>query len=229
MMDGEHKQQILDKLLNSWNSHKHIHNPPSEPIHIITEGRCTVYIEDKWGPCVPYHSVMHSDGYINHGYLKLKGNPEAVASIPEVSGWPEYQKFLEIINSQNSLIESVGCEKSCFPIDKGVAKFQLGSYTDIIFSDYLLNEEPINFLQLVAALIPAMDGCEQWWSEAEFGLQILRGLTKCIEPWGLMIRISAAGRDEREARMCWGISVERLGVAISNFSIDYLNGRAGID
>jgi hypothetical protein len=98
---------------------------------------------------VPYPAINHGDGTKNHGYVCIKGNLTAVSNLPEVQGWPELQRFLEAINSAESPIESVGCEKGYFPAElPNVPPVVLGSYIDVIFTDASLNDESANHLLL---------------------------------------------------------------------------------
>lgn len=133
-----------------------------------------------------------------------------------MQGWSEYLRYLEAINADSSPVESVGCEKGFFAVeDRGDATVQLDSYVDLLFTDGALNEDPENHLRLVAALMPALDGCEQWWATSSMDLQRFRDLPGCVRPWGLMVRVCNYGRSEEEARRYWGESLSRLGTAVS--------------
>ena len=158
---------MLAELYRAWEGLADTTHPPAEAILLHQDESVTVYVDSDWGPPVPYSSASREDGGMNHGYVRLKGNPEAIVLVPEVDGWPEYRQFLERLNTETSPIETVGCEKSFFPCELGEAKVKLGSYTDIIFTDAHLNDEPRYFLRLADALAQAMHGSREWWSIAE--------------------------------------------------------------
>lgn len=218
---------MWQELLAKWEAYEDRTEPPSEAMQLWNKQRRVVYIDENWGPAVPYPAVDHRDGTENYGYVSLKKKPAAIAQVPETEGWPELAKILEIINAPDSPLESVGCEKSFFPVEgRGDATVNLGSYVDIVFTEFALNEEPTNLLRLAAALMPALDGCEKWWGSAEMGLQRYRGLQGCTRPWGLMMRVNNYGRSKEEARRDWGVSLSRLGNAISQLPQDFPRGHS---
>lgn len=211
------QEEVFEKLVDSWRSLSESNYPPREPIKLLEYDQSIVYIEKSWGPAVPYPAVDHHDGDKNHGYRRVKGNEEAIASIPEVEGFPEYRDFLIALNSSDSPVESVGCEKGFFPVsDHPDIKIQLGSYTDMVFSDFELNASPENLLYLASVFVKAMEGSGQWWSKTELGLQRLRLLYGVKEPWGLMVKIQGYGQSEEEARSTWGVSLDKLAESIKN-------------
>lgn len=171
----------------------------------------SVCISNKWGAAIPYGPVNHGDGHRNHGYKKLKADPDAIHNVPEVLDWPEIQEFLTAINSSTSPIESVGCEKGFFSVNPpGDARVELGSYVEVIFTEAGLNEQPENSLLLATELLPAVKGCESWWAGVEFALARFRGIPGTVHPWGLFLRITNQGRTEKEARKFWGVTLKRL-------------------
>src|SRR6266705_3025691 len=166
---------MLDELLDAWATHKPAASPPVGPIRLWTDQTRVVYIEDKWGPAVPYPAAAtRKDGSRNYGYVRLKASPEGIGGIPEVQGWPELQRFLEIVNAPLSPIESLGCEKGFFPIEGEDTMVKLGSYVDVVFSEPSLVGEPANLLRLAAVLMNSVVGCEQWWGSVVLGLRRLR-------------------------------------------------------
>lgn len=170
---------------------------------------------------MPYPPVDHGDGHINHGYVPLKGNVDNAARIPEAVGWPELEQLLRAANASDSPIESVGCEKAFFPVT-GHAEIcvKLGLYINLVFSDPALNDRPQNILWLASRLAPAVAGCQRWWSEVELCLQRFRGIQGAAAPWGTLIRVTGYGRDERQARELWGVSIQRIAGAIATLSSD---------
>lgn len=218
--------ELLEELLAAWEPHRQLAEPPPQHIRLWYDQTRTVYIHESWGPVVPYPAVTHHDGARNHGYMRLKGDPEAVGQVPEAQGWPEFQSFLRAINEADTPIESVGCEKGFFHAqDAGDAAVQIGSYVDVVFSHSPLNEEPENHLRLAAALAAALEGSERWSSATEIGLQRFCALHGCARPWGLMVRVSGYGRNEEEARRAWAVSLERLGNTIVTLPLEFPSER----
>src|SRR6266849_6376394 len=97
---------MIPDLLLQWRRNAAFKVPPPEAIQLWNEKTRTIWISNHWGPAVPYHPILHADGSQNYGYLRLKGDPEAVSRIPEAVGWPELQEFLKVINAAESPIES---------------------------------------------------------------------------------------------------------------------------
>lgn len=206
---------MLSELLSQWLMHSSVAYPPSEPILLWADSGRFVAINNGWGPPVPYPPFDHGNGHQNHGYVRIKGRAETALRIPEVVDAPELGAFLIAVNSPDSPIESVGCEKAFFPVEgHDVLTAQLGSYVDLIFSEPSLNDRPENVFLLISMLVPAIEGCDRWWSQAEFMVQRLKGLGGAVCPWGLMLRVTGLGRDKEEARKFWGETVKRLTQAV---------------
>lgn len=215
---------IEQAILAAWESVQTQSMPPSEAILLWQNHGSTVYIDDDWGPSVPYPPADHEDGTRNNGYRSLKGNEQAVYAIPEAQGCPALQRFLVQLNRLESPVETVGCEQGFFPIE-GHESIQtsLGSYTDIMFSDPRKNAHLESFIRLAAHLVAATDGCEQRGGTVEIGFHLLRRLDGCDCPWGLMLRVGNVGRSEAEAQQLWEETLARLGAAIGSLSNGFPN------
>lgn len=211
---------IFEELLLQWKPHQSLTRPPVESIKLWGSGGCGVWVSNEWGPAVPYPPVDHRDGTQNNGYFRLKDNLDAVAQIKEVQGWPELQTFLEVVNACESPVESVGCEKSYFPGEAEGPPVKLGSYIDVVFTDAVLNDRPENLLLLASHLVQSIKECEKWWADVSFVLQRNRGLVGAKTPWGLMLQIKNYGRSEDEARKLWGVTLSRLGTAMTGLPRD---------
>jgi hypothetical protein len=208
---------MVEEILSQWQGDGSLTGPPPTPIRLWSEPCRGVWIGSGWGPAVPYPPIDHGDGHHNHGYLRIKDNLPTVGLIPEAVGWPEMAAFLAAVNAAQSPIETVGCEKGFFPAQgQNIATVQLGSYFDVIFTDIALNDRPENALVLSGHFLQAMEGCERWWSGIEIELRRLRGLIGAASPWGLLVRVTGCGRDEGEARKCWGASIDRITKAVAN-------------
>lgn len=207
---------MFDELLKQWEPHRNLSAPPPTPIQLWVKDSRIIYIDDRWGPQVPYPPIDRHDGSRNHGYVRLKANFETIGEVPEVEGWPELENFLKIVNAANSPIESLGCEKAYFPLQgRGAAKVSLGSYVDVAFSAGTVTQNAANFLRLAVPLMNAVQGCERWWGHIELGLQPLRYFFGVTTPWSMLIRVTNEGRTEEESRKFWGESIRRLGEVIA--------------
>jgi hypothetical protein len=212
----------FEELRSLWHPHKELKSPPAESIRLWSDGGWGIWVSDEWGPAVPYPPVDHRDGNLNHGYVRLKGNPGAVSRIPEVNGWPEFEGFLDALNADSTPIESVGCEKAFFPGDtEGAPPIKLGSYVDVVFTERELNDRPENLLLLASRLGNAIEGCEKWWADVSFVLQRYKILAGASMPWGLTLHVKNYGRSEEEARKFWGATLSRLGMAIAGLPRDF--------
>jgi hypothetical protein len=233
MANAQAASDALDicELLRQWEPGKLLSARPEKPIRLWSRGGCGVWIDDSWGPAVPYPPVDHGHGAKNHGYARVKGDPDAVALIPEAQDWPELQDFLRVVNAADSPIETVGCEKAVLPIgdakalfppdmDGGPPTVKLGSYVDMMFTDLPLNDQPENILLLCTRLAPAIEGCGDWWNDVTFALQRFRFVSGTTAPWGLMLHMTSYGRDEGEARRLWGVTLGRLSKRIGSLPKD---------
>jgi hypothetical protein len=179
--------------------------------HVLFQDESRVIcLDSSWGPPVPYPPARRPGGFQNHGYVPTKGNPQAIAAIPELQGWPEYEALIAAINNATGPAETVGCEKSFFDCDQGAAKIYLGSYTDVIFSVPLENTAE-NHLRLASEIGRAMFGARRWWGKVEIGIQRKRVSNRLPDSgWGMMLKIINHGRDADEARKFWGRSAGLL-------------------
>lgn len=208
-------------LLEVWKPYETMEHPLAELAKLWGAGGCGIWVSASHGPAVPYPPVDHRDGNFNHGYLRLKGNVGNTRQVPETQGWPELQKYLEIVNAHSSPIESVGCEKGYFPGGEGMPAIKLGSYVDVIFTDTVLNDRPENLLMLAWHLARAVEGCEKWWADVSFALQRMRGLAGVSRPWGLELNLKNYGRSEEEARKLWGTTLARLSKEVAALPRDF--------
>jgi hypothetical protein len=175
---------MFDELLSLWQPHRGLVAPPTSQIQLWCEGGRGVWISESWGPAVPYGPMDHEDGNRNQGYVRIKGDPSGARRIPEAEAWPELVLLLDSINADASPIESVGCEKSFFPVTgQGDINVGLGAYIDVVFTDTALNERAENFLLLASRLLPSVDGCEKWWGTVSLVLQSMRLIPGAVAPW----------------------------------------------
>jgi len=206
---------IIEEAQHQWRSKKPYRHRPAEQDTILWQKDLrTLYLESSWGPAVPYQPLKHPNGAENHGYLPLKGSTEALSTIPELKGYPELEEFIRVINSAETPIESVGCERALRNVENNWPFTAIqGSYVDIVFTEAKLNQNPENHMHLAIHFLEAVENCHQWYGSVEAGIQPFRGLKGVREPWGLMLRITNQGRDAHEARKLWGATLAQLAQA----------------
>jgi hypothetical protein len=211
-------------LLSKWTPYRELKCPPVERVRLWAERGCGVWVDNAWGPAVPYPAARHENGSENYGYVRIKGNSELASKIRETFDFPELATFLAIVNTAESPIESVGCEKSFSKTDGGgTPPVELGSYIDLLFTDMKLNDFGENTIRLACHFLQRVEGCERWWTSVSMVLQRFRGVPGTVLPWGLMLHVTAYGRDEAEARRFWGATLGRLGKAVQSLPNDFSN------
>ncbi|UIF89196.1 hypothetical protein [Cupriavidus sp. UYPR2.512] len=200
---------LYQELVAAWRS-----TAPDLPAQLaqplLTRATRTVYLEDSWGPAVPYFPIHHEDGSKNHGYSNVKAELNLIDLLPEVHEYPELANFLKTINAAGSPIESLGCEKLLQETEtptNGVRAI-MSSYVDVAFSDPSKVSDASYILWLAALILAASEGCEQWWASMELGVLRLRSFLGVTKPYGLLIRVSCAGRTAAEARDGWAATLQ---------------------
>ena len=222
-MSTLNNQELFQYLLSQWQPHKQLSRPPLIRIPLWNQDSCHIAIGNDWGPPIPYPPYDHRDGHQNHGYVNLKEHPKAISEIPELDGWPDLQKFIEIINAPDSPIESGGCEKGFFPTEgeAGATTVYLGSYVDVFYSNTPLNDNAENLLFLASRLIPPIEECAKWWSEVNIDLCRFKYIPNTELPWGLELHVINRGRTEDEARKYWGETLRRLGDVVAQLPSNF--------
>jgi hypothetical protein len=202
-------------LMDNWENQKALGAPTDKPRQIWRDKTRSLWLDDRWGPAVPYPPADRASGATNHGYARLKGNPALLNRVPELQDVPEFLELIRQINAGQSPIESVGCEKFYDDDPKqALACRYLTSYTDIIFTRHALNGEPGNFVRLAARLLASVEGCEVWWGTVELAIQRLKHLYGVRDLFNMTIRVFGNGRNDEEARKYWAVSLGKLGVEI---------------
>lgn len=206
--------EVFSEAQAQWLASQPLELPAKAPIVLWQNSTRTIYVEDSFGPAIPYPPVVHNDFERNYGYVRLKGNLDLVESIPELQGWPEFAQFVRLVNDEQSPAESVGCEIAVFDIDDdSMVKHRVGAYLDIVFSDIVAAQDVNAYLQVAANIMATAADCECWWSAVEIGLQRLRYLQGAANPLGLMLRITGSGRTVDEARNGFGETLKRTSKA----------------
>ncbi len=77
---------------------------------------------------VPYRYREREDGSINHGFVDLRDNPNAVSKIPEAKKSEDLTILLTTVAQVNSPLMSAICEVGCFdsPHESEYYKYYVG-------------------------------------------------------------------------------------------------------
>jgi hypothetical protein len=207
-------QAIFRAAWTRWSELQPLTLPASSALVLWQQPNRTIGVEDKGGPHVPYPPIRRdSERETNHGYVRLKGNLNRVETIPELKGWPDYAQLVRKVNGDDSVIESVGCAVGIWPSDLAATKYRVGAYLDILFSDSARAQSAEECLRAAAMLMASLEQCGDWWTTAEIGMQSIY-LPGGIAALGLVLRFSAYGQTEQEARLNFAIAAEHVAAAI---------------
>jgi hypothetical protein len=197
---------MLDEALSRWAALHPFSFPPREDIILAEQGNRRLSVDNKWAPPVGYWR-----------YVSLKGRPAAVATIPEVQGWPELAESLRVLNDQSTAVETLGCDVNAKEDRQGEATAFVQSYTDLFFSKPELQLEPTNSIRLAAHMLRSVEGCERWWAQVSIGLQQLRKRSGANDHWSLEVCVRNHGRSEAHAREFWAKTLDSLSQAAADF------------
>ena len=210
---------IFTAASQRWAEAQPLSLPPSIPIVLWQVATRTIHVDDTFGPAVPYGPIPRTTSDSNFGYVKLKGNLDLADSVPELTAWPKYRRFVREINLDSTPIESVGCAIGLSIVDDNPSiAHRVSSYLDIVFSEPGASQNPMAYLRLAAEFMAVAAGCEKWWGSIEIGLQRLRHFPGTTNPLGVVLQLSGYGRNEREAHMCYEATLDRIRYAIPGLS-----------
>jgi hypothetical protein len=123
----------FELLRDAWAAQSIEFDNASEDHVLFQDEARVIYLDSSWGPPIGYGPARRPDGNQNHGYVATKGNPEAIAAIPELQGWPEYEALILAINSATGPTETVGCEKHFSTAIRVLPRF-ISAVTRTLFS-----------------------------------------------------------------------------------------------
>jgi len=217
-------ESIMSAAKSKWESQRSAAMPPPSDVLLWQEPHRTIYVEQSFGAAVPYPPVYRPASESNYGYVRLKGNLDAVSAVPELANWPEYAELIRKVNADESPIESVGCALGFFDVDDERVKHKVGSYLDVVFSEPQQAESFDANLMLAAKFAAALNEPERYWYGLELAIQRLRALPHAVAPLCLMIRLSAYGRTQDEARTQFRIVTEHVGIVVRNLATNWTGG-----
>lgn len=194
------------------------------PDEITRRGdRFVIYRSADWGPAVPYPPAHRPEApdRPNNGFIDLRDRPDLVDSIMEVSDLPGLRAVLKVLNSKNSPLMSLGCERQLNLLDQqdaglGQPTCYLNSYTEIAYRDAATNSTEQSLFELADQIIERLDLKDTDWVEMELGVERMKIFFGFSDCHCLDVSISAYGRSEPESYAVHAAICERLSIAISD-------------
>ncbi len=202
-----------------WEEAQPLTLPPATPVVLWTEETRTIYVDETLRACRPLSACFEDRLRKQLRVCTTERQNRPDQHNPRTHRLARVPSGFSDINIAESRIESVGCAIGMFPVsDQSAITCRVGSYLDLVFSETAEAENPIAHLDLAAQFMASASGCDRWWSSVEIGLQRLRSLPGTTAPLGLMLRISAHGRTEAEARRCFVATINKARSAIPGAS-----------
>lgn len=157
-------------------------------------------------------------------YYDLKGQPELLPELVEAHRHPPLRRFLELVNSAESLFATAKCdtwtttefstlERTAFP----AARTKFASYVDLVFASHRFNFHRHHYQQLARRL-------EQQLASARARARAELCLRHCFyrehSAWGfyLTIFLYGYGTDPVEAEQQWAAGLAALAGALRRLS-----------
>lgn len=174
---------------------------------------------------IPYTgSEVRPDGSKNHGYFDLKRNPARINDVPELKGFPELKRFVQMMNGPESHFRTLGCEKVFSPSDSPLFKRKLVTFVDFAFEVVEWNATKTNCEGLYRAFeefvgskgdLPNTYGVEFSIGPAVFndhppvvaGVDQHRTPGECMVGWITAIWIFGYGGSDDAARKQWALAL----------------------
>ncbi len=171
---------------------------------------------------VPY-GPFNSQGTQNYGFVDLKARPDLIAALPECLGWPETRELLEAINAPASPYMTLGADQGYSQGDQPEFRANLTSYVDLCFAAVERNAKE-SVRELAEGLHARMSDLLQTASNelqrslflnVTLELQPTKFRDRGVDGWSLTVWLTAAGRDEGDARATWRIGMKALQLALT--------------
>jgi hypothetical protein len=100
-----------------------------------TQGLCIVF-SPQAQTLVPYGPADRPDGNRNHGWTDLRGRPDLVETVPEISKSAGLRRVLTALAQPGSDLFSFGCECAAFHQPGQLdPPWHVGGFIDVTFSD----------------------------------------------------------------------------------------------
>lgn len=112
---------------------------------------------------IPYGAYERDDGSRNNGFVPLKANPAAIASLSECQEDPPLRILLESANGADTAVFTVGCASGIVADEKG---FRRSGYVEFALNDREAVGRAVNYF-------PAFFNFDQLWKAqgARFRMQ----------------------------------------------------------
>lgn len=153
----------------------------------------------------PYIPETREDG-INYGYVDLKKYPEAIDTLPELSGFPELVDMIRRLNSPESVFRTVGCDTGALDLEFEQYTKKVGCYVHIAFEEFEYNVEQKYYDLIFGGLY--------YHVQEQYDIKGRAHIFGTLKPtrfqdydglpgYTLQIDISGLGTSEAEGRAAW--------------------------
>jgi hypothetical protein len=158
-------------------------------------------------------------------YVDLKRRPELLASIAEAEKFPELGKFLQMVNSSRSRVETAKCDawatRELNPEEEiydGSHKF--ASYVDVVFSEIDERLSLSAHEQFARTLVEWLRRTPETQSAAEICVRrcYFGGDGGVREGFYTTLYVSGYGNDGPSARQNWGAGLKLMENAVGQWS-----------
>lgn len=160
---------------------------------------------DEDGLGIPYPKEIDAELH-NLGYFDLKKEPQRIAEIYELAGWPEFQEFIALINRKDSFFKSLRCDVwfASLPQHPQFTRIAVG-YVTIAFENMALNLSKENYEALRQRF---KDFAAQYPPNDQITLEFKHIPTSYNEQgiaraWSEDIEIHGLGNTDDEAGQAW--------------------------
>lgn len=159
-------------------------------------------------------------------YVDLKRSPELLATIAEVTKFPELGEFLRTVNSARSALETAKCdawETTELNAEEEVyyASHKFASYVDVVFT---ANDARLSLSaheQFARKLVELLQRTPETPAAAEVCVRrcYFAADGKVREGCYCTLYVSGYGNDEPSARQNWGVGLKLVGNAVIQLSL----------
>jgi hypothetical protein len=167
---------------------------------------------------IPYVPQDRSDGNRNYGFRDLRDHPELVSEIPEARNSPGMQAILRALNSSDSSLMSLGCERTVHRLPEATGddpSFVVVSYIGVAYRNLAQSAEPDNLIEVAKELLPGILGAGGHLLRFNFTVEPLRSFFGDDGRFALMIKPFGYGDSPDVAEAAWNYAAQKLADALA--------------
>jgi hypothetical protein len=158
---------------------------------------------------IPYRASQGS-GSPNMGYVDLKAQPERIAEIPELTGYPELEELVRVLNKQESSFRTLRVDTAKDVFRRPEFSKSESSHLTISFENLGGEDDERFYMEAhrsfssYVSLLPVSDAIVINFVAVPLQVQTFRGW--CLDLW-----LYGFGKSEDEARRNWlsGLTILR--------------------